>query len=82
MGGSGADSLERAAELGCDTYVTADVKYHQFQRALELSLNLIDADHFSTENPVIPVLAEKLSAAFPDVRFLVSETHHPIIRFA
>ncbi len=82
MGGSGADSLERAAELGCDTYVTADVKYHQFQRALELSLNLIDADHFSTENPVIPVLAEKLGAAFPEVRFLVSEVHQPIIRFA
>lgn len=82
MGGSGAGSLERAAALGCDTYVTADVKYHQFQQALELQVNLIDADHFSTENPVIPDLAERLGAVFPDVFFAVSQVHHPIIRFA
>ena len=30
MGGAGADSLRDAYEKGCDTYVTADVKYHQF----------------------------------------------------
>ena len=82
MGGSGADSIDRAAALGCDTYVTADIKYHQFQRALDLGLNLIDADHFSTENPVIPALFELLRARHGDVQFLVSELHHPIIRFA
>lgn len=82
MGGSGAGSLERAAALGCDTYVTADVKYHQFQRALELNVNLIDADHFSTEDPVVPALAERLRRAFPEVSFIVSEVHHPVIRFA
>ncbi len=82
MGGSGADSLDRAAQLGCDTYVTADIKYHQFQRALDLGLNLIDADHFSTENPVISVLAGQLRSLHPEVEFLVSGVHHPIIRFA
>lgn len=81
MGGSGAYSIDRVAALGCDTFVTADIKYHQFQRALDLGLNLIDADHFSTENPVIPALAELLSARHSDVQFLVSEVHHPIIRF-
>ena len=82
MGGSGGGSVEAAAGKGCDTYVTADVKYHQFQRALELGLNLIDADHFCTENPVIPVLADKLGTQFPDVCFTVSERHGPCIRFA
>ncbi len=81
MGGSGADSLDRAAALGCDTYVTADVKYHQFQKALDLGLNLIDADHFFTENPVIPALAEGLRARFEDLQILVSESHRAIIRF-
>ena len=82
MGGAGADSIDRAKALGCDTYVTADIKYHQFQRALDLGLNLIDADHFSTENPVIPALFDMLRTRHADVRFLVSELHHPIIRFA
>lgn len=82
MGGSGADSIDRAADLGCDTFVTADIKYHQFQKALDRGINLIDADHFSTENPVIPDLAKRLGGMFPDVAFVPSALHHPIIRFA
>lgn len=82
MGGSGAGSLEDAASKGCDAYVTADVKYHQFQRAAELGLTLIDADHFYTENPIIPELARRLSARFPDISFVVSERHRACICFA
>ena len=79
MGGSGADAMLDAVKKGCDTYVTADVKYHSFLDALELGLNLIDADHFCTENPVIPVLKDRLKAAFPDVDFQVSSVHHQLI---
>lgn len=81
MGGSGGDSIEDAAEKGCDTYVTADIKYHQFLEAAELGINLIDADHFCTENPVIPVLHAQLAGKFKDVSFKVSETHRQIISF-
>lgn len=81
MGGSGGDCIERAVELGCDTYVTADIKYHQFLLAKELGLNLIDADHFCTENPVIPVLCTKLQSAFPEVCFIVSEIHGQVVDF-
>lgn len=82
MGGAGAGSLEEAAARGCDTYLTSDIKYHQFQRAAELGLTLIDADHFYTENPIIPELARRLSVRFPDAAFLVSERHRACIRFA
>ncbi len=82
MGGSGAGSISDAVAKGCDTYVTADVKYHQFQRAEELGLSLIDADHFYTENPVIPTLAGRLSLAFPEVEFSISRVHTDCIRFA
>ena len=82
MGGAGAGSLEDAVRKGCDTYVTADVKYHQFQRAAELGLNLIDADHFYTENPVIRTLRDELSVRFPDITFQISNRHTDCIRFA
>lgn len=82
MGGSGAGSLADAVREGCDTYLTADIKYHQFQRAEELGLNLIDADHFYTENPVIPVLAARLAARFAEVEFILSKKHAACIRFA
>lgn len=81
MGGSGASAIEDAVKQGCDTYVTADIKYHQFQQAQDLGINLIDAGHFSTENPVIPILAQRLRAAFPDVNFSVSKKHRSLIDF-
>ena len=75
MGGSGGSALQEAIGKGCDTYVTSDVKYHQFLEAREMGLNLIDADHFCTENPVIPVLAERLRGAFPTLHIEVSHRH-------
>ena len=74
-GGSCADEMLDALHAGCDTFVTADVKYNQFWDAHDLGLNLIDAGHFATENPVIPVLAAKISEAFPEIQVKISETH-------
>lgn len=82
MGGSGGDSLEAAFRLGCDTYLTADIKYHQFLEAQEMGINLIDGDHFCTENLIIPVLARRLGEAFPKIEFTVSQRHHQVVCFA
>ncbi len=81
MGGSGGGSLMDAVKAGCDTYVTSDIKYNCFLDAKELGVNLIDADHFCTENVVIPVLAEKLRASFPDVSFVISTIHRQTAQF-
>jgi len=81
-GGACASELYAAAAAGCDTFVTSDVKYNQFWDAKELGLNLIDAGHFYTENPVVPVLAAALTAAFPDVEVIVSTTHKDCMEFA
>ncbi len=80
-GGSCADEMFIALEAGCDTFVTADVKYNQFRTAFESGLNLIDAGHFHTENPAMPVLAARLRAAFPDVSVVFSEKHSDCMRF-
>ena len=80
-GGSCAGEMLDALHAGCDTFVTADVKYNQFWDAQELGLNLIDAGHFHTENPVVAVLAEKIAAAFPDVEVKISEKHKDCMKF-
>ena len=49
--------------------------------AFELGLNLIDAGHFYTENPVTEYLAEKLREAFPQVEVKISETHDDCVKF-
>ena len=80
-GGSCGDFMTQALAAGCDTFVTADVKYNQFRTAFELGLNLIDAGHFHTENPVMPVVAEKLRANFPGVEVIFSENHQDVMNF-
>ena len=75
LGGAGGSELIEAWRAGCDTYLTADVKYSVFLQARELGINLIDGDHFCTENPVIGVLAKKLGDAFPETAFIVSARH-------
>ena len=80
-GGSGGSDVPLAAALGCDTYVTADIKYDQFLEAKHLGLNLIDADHFCTENVVIPVLHELLTSRFPEVEVLISQCHGQTAQF-
>ena len=80
-GGSCADGIPEALRAGCDTFVTADIKYNQFWDAHDLGLNLIDAGHFHTENPVVAVLAEKIAAAFPDVEVKISESHWDCVKY-
>lgn len=80
-GGACGSELETVLHSGCDTFVTADVKYNQFADAKELGINLIDAGHFPTENPAVSVLAAKLQAAFPEVRVILSKKHADCVKF-
>ena len=80
-GGACADEMFTALDAGCDTFVTADVKYNEFWDAKFLGLNLIDAGHFATENPVVAVLAAKLRAAFPELPVECAENHHDCANF-
>ena len=80
-GGSCSGAMYEVAAAGCDTFVTADVKYNGFWDARELGLNLIDAGHFHTENPVVAVLAGKLAAQFPEIEVKISENHWDCTRY-
>ncbi len=80
-GGGCAGALYAVAVAGCDTFVTADVKYNQFWDARDLGVNLIDAGHFHTENPVVAVLAGKIQTAFPEIQVKISETHSDCMKF-
>ena len=61
--------------MGCDTFVTADVKYDQFLEARALGVNLLDAGHYATENVICDRVAQYLSQRFPEVNVLVSHRH-------
>lgn len=80
-GGACASEIMDAIHAGCDTFVTSDIKYNQFWDAYDNGLNLIDAGHFYTENPITSYLAEKIGAKFPEVQVRISENHHDCMKF-
>ncbi|MCL2827596.1 MAG: Nif3-like dinuclear metal center hexameric protein [Oscillospiraceae bacterium] len=75
MGGSGGSVFQQAANSGCDTFVSADLKHNIFLDARDLGINLIDGDHYATEDIISPVLETGLLAEFPDLTVTVSDRH-------
>lgn len=80
-GGACAGFMKQAAEAGCDTFVTADTRYNQFWDAKSLGINLIDAGHFHTENPVCDYLIRQLRNAFPEIQVIASQNHTDCANF-
>lgn len=80
-GGACAGALFEVIQAGCDTFVTSDIKYNDFWEAKEQGLNLIDAGHFYTENPVCAALAEKIRWKFPELTVEISKNHADCMKF-
>ena len=77
-GGACASMLSDALAAGCDTFVTADVKYDQYLEAKALGINLMDAGHFATEDVVCPALVQFLARQFPEAEVRRAETHREV----
>ena len=82
VGGGSCGSALYDIAADCDTFVTADIKYNQFWDAKDLGINLIDAGHFYTENPVCAYLLEQLQEKFPEIEVKISKTHADCMEFA
>ena len=80
-GGACAEEWPAVVQAGCDTFVTSDVRYNDFWDARDAGLNIIDAGHFYTENPVCSYLQEMLSAAFPEIKVVISQKHRDCMKF-
>lgn len=80
-GGSCGNMIRDVIAQGCDTFVTADVKYDGFLDAKALGINLIDAGHYPTENVVCPVLRSWLQEAFPEVDVMISKCHKEVFSY-
>ena len=80
-GGACGDCIQTVIDAGCDTFVTSDLTYHQFLDAEGMGINLIDAGHFPTENPVCDRLAAYLAAQFPQLTIMKSASHREVIQY-
>lgn len=82
VGGGACESYEQAViDAGCDTFVTSDLAYHTFLDAKGKGINLIDAGHFPTEDPVCAKLVSYLTAQFPGLAVSKSASHREVIQY-
>lgn len=58
--GAGTDYMAAAKKMGCDAYITGDLRYHESQKALDMGLCVIDATHYASEVIIVPVLCRYL----------------------
>ena len=80
-GGACGDYEDFATQAGCDTFVTSDLTYHTFLDAKGKGINLIDAGHFPTEDPVCEALVSYLTARFPELTVTKSASHREVIQY-
>lgn len=70
--GSGSFLLPDVYQNGIDAFLTGDLKYHDFQGALQ-DLLLVDMGHYESEQFVKGLLKELLIEKFPNFAVLISE---------
>ena len=73
--------MDEAVAKGADTFVIGDCSYDIMMRAHDIGLNLLDAGHFPTENPVARGFRDLIAEHFPDVPVYVSQQHKDCITF-
>ena len=67
LGGDGKDFVYSAIKEGADTYISGRISYNIMVEAPEMGINLIEAGHFYTENPVCEFLAELVKKSSADI---------------
>ena len=63
LGGNGGDDIYSAMAAGADTYISGELKFHSKTDAADMGINLIEAGHFYTEDPVCSVLKKMIEEA-------------------
>jgi len=71
-GGAGSFLIKQARNLGCDVFVTSDVKYHEFFDG-EGELLICDIGHYESEKYTSEIFKEILSEKFPKFATLFAQ---------
>ena len=82
--GSGSEFIDAAIQAGADAYVTADIKYHQFQIP-EGKMMIVDVGHYESEvlskKLFLDILSKRLVGKFSKFALCISETCSNAIKY-
>ncbi len=67
VGGDGKSYVKDAIALGADTYISGRIGYNVMEEAAEMGINLIEAGHYFTEQPITEFLRDLLISYDPSL---------------
>jgi dinuclear metal center YbgI/SA1388 family protein len=67
VGGDGKGYVKAAIDEGADTYISGRIGYNVMEEAAEMGINLIEAGHFFTEQPVTGLFCDLVGEFDSDV---------------
>ena len=67
VGGDGKDFVVSAIEAGADTYLSGRISYNMMEEASGRGINLVEAGHYFTEQPVTAHFQSIVTRADPDI---------------
>lgn len=73
--GSFDDNLAPVLKHEVDVLITGDIKHHPAIDIAEAGICALDCSHFATEQIVMDILKDELSANFTDVEFIKSDSN-------
>lgn len=79
-GGAGSFLIADAIKARADIYITADLKYHDFQRA-ENNIILCDAGHYETEQFAKEIIYSTISKKFSNFACYISDQGNAFVRY-
>ncbi len=80
LGGSGSYAIKNAIAAGADTFLTADLKYHQFYEA-ENQILLADIGHFESERYTKNYIVDYLTKKMPNFAIILSEVNTNPVKY-
>ena len=80
LGGSGSFAITSAKAAGADSFVTADLKYHDFFAA-ENSILLADIGHYESEQFTKNLLVEYLTKKITNFAIILSKTNTNPVKY-
>jgi dinuclear metal center YbgI/SA1388 family protein len=75
--GSGRSMVDAAVKAQADVFLTGDMGHHEGIDCMDMGISVIDAGHFGLEKIFVPVMAEKLSQAFPELEIYTAKPAAP-----
>ena len=80
-GGACGEYIYLAKELGADAFVTGEIKHNYILESHDISLTIVDAGHYKTEDVVTDYLVDILGEKFPNVEFIKSKAFTDYINY-